>query len=102
MAILAGRAVLTTGTMLEVMPEVLPAVAASRDPQTFRARVGDPTKPRASMIWELDGRPYSPTELTCKLRREGVSTQPSWHSYYSYWRIVGHTRSLWDEAKATE
>jgi hypothetical protein len=96
--ILSTKGIVSEGTALEVMPIALPPDASARDPRAFRARVGDPTHPRRSLVWELDGRPYSPTELTCKLWGEyGVtSLRPS---YYSHWRVVGRTRSLWDEAQ---
>jgi hypothetical protein len=97
-SVLADRGVLATGTALEVLPELLPADATSRDSRAYRARVGDPASPRRSLVWELDGGYYSPTELTCRLWREyGVrSIGPS---YYSHWRIAGADRSLWDEAQ---
>jgi hypothetical protein len=98
-AVLAERGVLAPGTELEVVPEALPPDAASRDPRAFRARVGDPRSPRRSLVWELDGRNYSPTELTCKLWGDhGVASVGP--SYYSHWRVVGGTRSLWEEAQA--
>jgi hypothetical protein len=100
-AVLAERGYLAAGALLEVVPSSLPPDAASRDPRAFRARVGEPASPRRSLIWELDGRAYSPTELTCKLAREyGVGDRAAEPSYYSHWRVVGAARSLWDEARA--
>ena len=96
LAALAARGLLSPGTDLEVVPAALPADAASRDARAYRARVGDPASPRRSLVWEFDGQPYSPTELTCRLWREFgvVSLGPS---YYSHWRVVGRERSLWEE-----
>jgi hypothetical protein len=99
LSMLAGRGIVAAGTPLEVVPEALPADSASHDPRAFRARVADPASPRRSLVWELDGRPYSPTELTCKLRREyGVAALGP--SYYSHWRVVGRGSSLWEESRA--
>ena len=99
LAMLAGRGILTAGTPLEVMPEALPPDVASRDPHAFRAHVADPESPRRSLLWELDGQPYSPAELTCKLWRDHavISLGPS---YYSHWRVVGRELSLWEESRA--
>ena len=97
-AVLADRGTLAAGTPLEILPELLPADAPSRDPRAFRARVGDPKSPRRPLIWDLDGQHYSPTELTCRLWRE-YDVHPIGTSYYSHWRIVGANWSLWDEAK---
>jgi hypothetical protein len=95
-AALAAQGLLAPGTVLEVVPKALPPDAASRDARAYRARVGDPASPRGSLVWELDGRPYSPTELTCRLWREfGVAGLGP--SYYSHWRVVGRERSLWEE-----
>jgi hypothetical protein len=99
--VLASRGILAPGTAIEILPELLPADAAKRDPRAFRARVGDPASPRRSLVWELDGRHYSPTELTCRLWRD-FGVRPAGASYYSHWRIIGATRSLWDEAKHAE
>jgi hypothetical protein len=97
-SVLAERGMLASGTALEIVPAALPPDAASRDPRAFRACVGDPASPRRSLIWELDGRHYSPTELTCKLWVEyGVIGLGQ--SYYRHWRIVGHVPSLWEEAQ---
>lgn len=86
---------------LEIMPSSLPPDAVSHDLRAFRARVGDPASPRRSLIWELDGRFYSPTELTCKLFREyGVGDSGAKPSCYAHWRVVGAGRSLWDEVRA--
>ena len=99
LAILATKGIVAAGTVLEVIPDALPPDAASRDPRAFRARVNDPASARGSLVWEFDGKPYSPTELTCKLWREFglVATGPS---YNSHWRIAGRNRSLWDESRA--
>jgi hypothetical protein len=95
--VLSARGIPSVDTTLEVMPEALPANAFTRDPRAFQTRVADPASHRRSLIWDLDGQPYSPTELTCKLWREfGVTSLGP--SYYSHWRIVGRERSLWDEA----
>jgi hypothetical protein len=100
-AVLAERGYLTVGTLLEVVPSSRPADAASRDPRAFRARVGDPFSPRRSLVWELDGLPYSPTELTCRLSREyGVGDRSAEPSYYAHWRVIGTELSLWDEVQA--
>jgi hypothetical protein len=97
---LESRGILTAGTPLEVVPAALPADFDSRDQRAFRARVGNPRSPQ-SLVWELDGRSYSPTDLICKLWREhGVAAlRPS---YYSHLRVIGHTRSLWEEAQDCE
>jgi hypothetical protein len=98
LAILAAKGIIASGTALEVAPDALPPDAASRDPRAFRARVGDPASPRRSLVWEFEGRPYSPTELTCKLWREfGVVSQSP--SCYSHWQVVGHIPSLWEESR---
>jgi hypothetical protein len=99
LAALADMGLLSSGTWLEVVPAALPADAATRDARAFRARVGEPGSPRRSLVWELDGQPYSPTELTCRLWREYgvVSVGPS---YYSHWRVVGCERSLWEDWQA--
>jgi hypothetical protein len=96
LAALAAKGLVSSGMVLEVVPAALPSDAASRDARVYRARVGDPASPRRSLVWEFDGQPYSPTELTCRLWREFevASVGPS---YYSHWRIVGHEHSLWDE-----
>lgn len=101
-AVLAERGYLAADTPLEIVPTSLPRDAASRDPRVFRARVGDPASPRRSLVWDLDGKPYSPTELTCKLFREyGVGDPGAESSYYAHWRVVGASRSLWDESRET-
>lgn len=98
LAVLAGKGLVQVGTPLEIVPAALPANAASRNPQAFRAKVADPMSSRRPMFWALDGQVYSPTELTCKLWREyGVlSVGPS---YFSHWRVVGRDVSLWDESR---
>ncbi len=98
-AVLTDAGLLAPGTPLEVVPAALPPDAASRDPRTFRARVGDPSSPRRSLVWELDGEAYSPTALTCKLWVEYGVAAPG-PSYYGHWRVVGRERSLWEEAQA--
>jgi hypothetical protein len=96
MAALAEQGLLQPGTPLEVVPRALPPDAAARDGRAYRARVGDPSSPRRSLVWELDGQAYSPTELTCLLWREfGVASLGE--SYYSHWRVLGREQSLWDE-----
>ena len=97
-AVLADRGVVWSGTALEILPELLPADVSSCDPRAFRARVGEPAKPRRALVWDLDGQHYSATDLTCRLWRE-YGVRPIGSSYYSHWRIVGGTRSLWDEVK---
>jgi len=102
---LAVRGLLGPGTALEVVPRALPRDFEKRDGRAFRARVADPSDPRRSLVWELDGKAYSPTELTSRLWvHYDVLGYPMSHypSYYSYWRIVGHELSLWDESKALE
>ncbi len=99
LAILVTKGIVSAGTALEVIPEALPPDAASRDPRAFRARVSDPNDPRRSLVWEFDGRHYSPTELTCKLWRE-FGVIPTGSSYYSHWRVVGRNRSLWEDSRA--
>jgi hypothetical protein len=96
--ILADCGYLSAGTALEVTPSSLPADVMFRDPRAFRAVVGDPTHPK-SLIWEFDGQAYSPTELTCRLSREFGVRDRSVSSYYGYWRVIGETRTLWEEAK---
>jgi len=99
LAVLAGKGIVAVGTPLEIVPAALPPHAASLDPRAFRASVADPMSPRRSLLWELDGQHYSPTELTCRLWREyGLAGLGP--SYFSHWRIVGRERSLWDEAQA--
>src|SRR5690349_20069526 len=97
-ALLASKGVLTVGTPLEVVPAAMPLDVTSHDPRAFRGRVADPMSPRRSLLWELDGEPYSLTELTCKLWVEYgvVSVGPS---YYSHWRVAGRELSLWEESR---
>jgi hypothetical protein len=96
LAALARAKLLGAGTVLEVVPEALPPDAADRDPRAFRARVANPESPRRPLVWELDGKTYSPTELTCRLWREhGVASLGT--SYYSHWRVAGRGQSLWAE-----
>jgi hypothetical protein len=95
--LLESRGLLTAGTALEVVSAALPADFAFRDQRAFRARVGNPQSPR-SLVWELDGQSYSVTKLTCKLWVEhGVA--PPGDSNYATWRVIGHSRSLWEEAQ---
>lgn len=99
LAMLAGKGILAVGTPLEIVPAALPSGAASLDPRAFRASVTDPMSPRRSLLWDLDGQTYSPTELTCKLWREyGVASLGP--SYFSHWRVVGRQLSLWDESRS--
>jgi hypothetical protein len=102
---LARKGLLGPGTALEVVPRALPADASQRDSRAYLARVADPSAARAALIWELDGQSYSPTQLTTRLWvHYGVHGEPMsrYPSYYSYWRIVGHELSLWDEWNALD
>src|SRR5262249_5725616 len=102
--ILASKGIVSIGTLLEIVPDALPPDALppdalSHDPRVFQARVIDPAIRRRSLVWEFDGQPYSPTELTCRLWGDYkvISVGPS---YYSHWRVVGRGPSLWEESRA--
>ena len=95
---LADAGLLVEGTHLEIVPAALPPDAIAHDPRAFRASVGDPTKPRRAMIWELDGQPYSATDLTCRLWHE-YAVNCLKPSYFSHWRVVGREQSLWEDWK---
>jgi hypothetical protein len=97
MSILARTGAVQTGSEIEVVPEALPPDASNRGPNVFRARVGD-LDVRDSIIWLHDGKPYSLSALSNKLMREHGFRWVRSNTFY-HWRIVGHAKSMWDEAE---
>ena len=96
--VLADNGVIQQGTVIEVIPEALPADATSQDPRVFRARVENTRGGRGSVVWEHDGQPYSLTELTNRLWDEyGVACLE--HYIFKHWRVVGCSATLWEEAE---
>ena len=96
--VLADNGVVQRGTVIEVIPEALPADADAQDPRVFRARVENTSGLRESVVWEFDGQPYSLTELTNRLWDEfGVACLE--HYIFKHWRVVGHSATMWEEAE---
>lgn len=94
---LVRKGAIQAGTEIEVVPEARPPDGAQRPANVFRARVGNPEL-RESIIWNQDNQPYSLSNLSNKLSREqGFKWFVS--NTFKHWRVVGHERSMWDEAE---
>ena len=95
---LARHGLIANGSNLEIIPEALPSDAATRDPRTYLATVSDLTV-RESIVWQLDGKAYSPTALTKRLAAEhGMSWLAN--NIFMHWRIAGTNESMWDKAES--
>jgi hypothetical protein len=97
LSILARTGAIQSGSEIEVVPEALPSDAATRGPNIFRARIGD-LEVRDSIIWLHDGKPYSLSALSNKLMSEHGFKWVRSNTFY-HWRIIGHPKSMWDEAE---
>ena len=95
---LARSGIVKEGTEIEIVPKALPADAGNRDPRTFRATIGD-VESRDSVLWSIDGKAYSASRLSHKLKDEQGMTWLA-NNIFVHWRIVGETLSMWDRAEA--
>jgi hypothetical protein len=95
---LERHGVISAGTEIEIVPMALPKDAEKRDPRTFRAKIGDLSS-RQSVLWQLDGQPYSASKLTQFLHSEHGITWLA-NNIFVHWRIVGDSKSMWDHAEA--
>ncbi|HLL02073.1 MAG TPA: hypothetical protein VK539_15890 [Myxococcaceae bacterium] len=96
--VLERHGVISAGTEIEIVPEALPKDGVQRDPKTFRATIGD-LRSRSSVVWQLDGKPYSASKLTHLLRDEHGMT---WllNNIFTHWRVAGESKSMWDHAES--
>lgn len=94
---LARHGVLQTGTEIEIVPDARPEGSAATESSLFRAKIGDLSR-KQSVIWLHDNAVYALTNLTWKLSEEHGVQQPQ-GKIAPYWRIVGHTENLWNEAE---
>jgi hypothetical protein len=94
--VLQRHGLLSEGTEIEVMPDVVLANAPKGDPKLFRAHIGN-VYSKKSVIWAYDGKAYALTELSCKLEEHGLCwVRPK---TFELWRIAGNTESMWDQAE---
>jgi hypothetical protein len=92
----AGR--VHPGTPIELVPSICRYANAGGNAGPFRAVVVKPEGGQNSIRSEVDGQLYSPQSLLTKLETEnGVCGVPT---VYKNWRIVGHEKSIWDEANS--
>lgn len=95
---LARHGLLKEGMEIEVVPKALPADGKPRDAKLFRARIADPMSRKASVVWCMNEKQYSLTQLTIALwdkhDMEWLANNITIH-----WRVVGQSESLWDLAE---
>jgi hypothetical protein len=96
MHVLVRHCIVREGTEIELIPEAVPYDGAQRDPNLFRARIGNLGSPR-SVIWKYDQKPYSLSKLSIILEQYGLK----WFKpkTFELWRIVDETESMWDQAE---
>jgi hypothetical protein len=95
--VLARHGLIQQGTEIELIPKALPVDAATHDKRTFRATIGD-VNLRDSVVWALDGKPYSASHLTQVLWYDHGALKLR-NNIFVHWRIAGDDRSMWDRAE---
>ncbi|HWQ69067.1 MAG TPA: hypothetical protein VN494_03775 [Patescibacteria group bacterium] len=95
--VLARHGLIAAGSEIEVVPEALPSDASTKDGRIFRATIADLTS-RESVVWQYDGKTYSPTALTKRLAAEHGLTWLA-NNIFIHWRVVGSAESMWDKAE---
>lgn len=95
--VLARHGLISAGSEIEVVPEALPSDASTKDGRIFRATIADLTS-RESVVWQYDGKTYSPTALTKRLAAEHGLTWLA-NNIFIHWRVVGSAESMWDKAE---
>lgn len=94
---LARHGVIAPGTEIEIVPKALPTNASASDSRIFKATIGD-LAIRESVIWQFDGKRYSPTALTRHLAAEHGLVWLA-NNIFIHWRVVGSSESMWDNAE---
>ena len=95
--VLADHGVIVRGTLIEVVPDAPPTDVDDRDSRAYRAHVGDIAAGPGTVVWDLDGQPYTLTLLTHWLRDEyGISFARARASHRR--RVAAQSESLWEVA----
>ncbi len=94
---LARHGIIAAGTEIEVVPKALPPSSNTTDPRIFKATIGDLAS-RESVIWQYDGKHYSPTALTRHLAAEHGLVWLA-NNIFIHWQVAGSSESMWDKAE---
>ena len=77
--------------------KALPPSSNTTDPRIFKATIGDLAS-RESVIWQYDGKHYSPTALTRHLAAEHGLVWLA-NNIFIHWQVAGSSESMWDKAE---